>query len=90
MGSIEFNLDGIILTIDMDLAKRLGYTEAELKGNPFSLILDRKVYKSDHFVSVWSKLRNGGSYAGEFKFSAKDGSELVLNGFFANSRKRKF
>jgi hypothetical protein len=83
MGSIEFNLDGIILSIDIDLAARLGYVPAELKGNPFSLILDKKVYKSDSFGIVWSKLRNGGSHVGEYKFSAKDGNELILNGFFS-------
>lgn len=83
MASIEFNLDGIIESIDIDLAKKLGYSMKELQGNHINLIIDKKVYKSDYFGSIWSQLRKGGFHYGEFTFVGKDGSELLLNGIFS-------
>ena len=83
MASIEFNLDGIIESIDADLAKNLGYLTKELLGNHINLVIDKKVYKSDYFGSIWSKLRQGGFHYGEFMFIGKDGGEISLNGIFS-------
>ena len=83
MASIEFNLDGIIESIDVNLAESLDYRKEELLGNHINLIMDKKVYKSDYFGSIWTKLRQGGFHYGEFTFMGKEGHELVLNGIFS-------
>jgi len=83
MTNIEFNLDGIIVSIDIDLAKNLGYSTRELLGNHINLIIDKKVYKSDYFGSIWTNLKKGVFHYGEFAFVGKDGSELMLNGIFS-------
>ncbi len=77
-GVAEIGLDGTILKANEVYLNMLGYTEAELVGQPSSIVLDPTFAKSAEFKALWDKLVSGGSDAGQYKRIAKNGKEVWI------------
>ncbi|MDP2152401.1 MAG: PAS domain S-box protein, partial [Methylotenera sp.] len=77
-GVVELDLDGTILRANDIYLDMLGYKATELTGKHVSIVLDPVYAKSDAYSTLWSKLQQGNSDAGQYKRIAKDGREVWI------------
>lgn len=77
-GVVEVALDGTILKANDVYCNMLGYTQAELIGKPSAIVLDPVFAKSEAFATLWARLTNGGSDAGQYKRIGKNGKEVWI------------
>lgn len=75
-GSVEFSMDGKILSANGIFLSVLGYTEAELLGASHSQLIEPSQGNDQHF---WVQLNHGESIKGEFLRIGKGGREVWLN-----------
>jgi methyl-accepting chemotaxis protein len=78
----EYNLDGIILNVNENFEKLLGYSRAELIGQHVSIFVDEVTrntpqYKA-HLQQTWEQLKRGEPCAGEAKRTTKQGKEIWI------------
>ncbi len=77
-GTVEFDLKGNILTANTMFVKMLGYGVDELTGKPHSLLVEPAYSQSPAYRTLWEKLAQGQSEAGQYKYLGKGGKELWL------------
>jgi methyl-accepting chemotaxis protein len=76
--TIEFNLDGTIVTANENFLKTVGYSLDEIKGQHHSMFVEEDYKTSAEYKAFWDGLRNGDFNAGKFKRVGKGGKELWL------------
>lgn len=76
--TIEFQLDGTIVTANQNFLTTLGYTLDEIKGRHHSMFVDEKTRQSPEYKEFWTKLGRGEFCTGEFKRIAKGGREVWI------------
>jgi methyl-accepting chemotaxis protein len=72
--SIEFGLDGIILSANENFLNGLGYTAEEVVGRHHRIFCDPAYVASHAYAAFWSKLGRGEFDEGVYKRIRKDGS----------------
>ena len=77
--TIEFELDGTIVTANDNFLSAMGYDLAEIAGKHHRIFCEADYTKSRDYKAFWEKLAAGQFEAGEFKRIAKDGSEIWIN-----------
>ena len=77
-GTIEFNLDGTVLTANANFLNALGYTLDEIKGVHHSQFVDPAYRDSAEYRAFWDKLRRGEYDAGQYKRIGKGGREVWI------------
>jgi methyl-accepting chemotaxis protein len=75
---IEFDLSGRILHANANFLDALGYTLAEVAGQPHAMFCDPVYARSTEYRSFWKHLGAGEFHAGEFKRIARDGSPVWI------------
>ncbi len=73
--SIEFDMQGNILTANDNFLKTLGYTLADIVGKHHSMFVDPAYRNSSEYRQFWDKLGRGEYDAGEYKRIGKNGIE---------------
>jgi PAS domain S-box-containing protein len=73
---IEFGMDGTILRINDNVARRFGYTPAQMVGKHHRLILNDEDKGSQRQQELWDELRRGNFQSGEFRRVAADGRDV--------------
>jgi methyl-accepting chemotaxis protein len=76
--TIEFNMDGTIVTANENFLKTLGYTLDEIKGRHHSMFVDERYRQSPDYREFWAKLNRGEYVAEEFKRIGKGGREVWI------------
>lgn len=76
--TIEFQLDGTIVTANKNFLTTLGYSLDEIKGKHHSMFVDENSRQSSEYKEFWNKLSRGEHCAGEFKRIAKGGREVWI------------
>jgi len=76
--TIEFDLDGRILTANRNFLRMLGYTASDIEGKHHSLIVDPAQRESEEYRRFWERLRAGQCVADRYKRMGKGGAELWL------------
>jgi methyl-accepting chemotaxis protein len=76
--TIEFNMDGTIVTANENFLKTIGYSLDEIKGQNHSLFVEAEYKESADYKAFWEGLRRGDFNAGKFKRIGKGGKELWL------------
>ena len=76
--TIEFNLDGTIITANDNFLKTLGYKLSEIEGKHHSIFVDPAERDAPEYAAFWKDLASGTYRADEFKRIAKDGSEVWI------------
>lgn len=79
MASIEFTLDGKIVTANEKFLAAMGYTLSEIKGKYHRMFADEKYTQSLEYNQFWQELNNGISQSGEFRRIGKNKKEVWLN-----------
>ena len=76
--TIEFNLDGTIVTANQNLLETMGYSLAEIAGKHHSMFMEPAQRDSAAYRDFWATLNRGEYKAGEFKRIGKGGREIWL------------
>ncbi|WP_460448739.1 methyl-accepting chemotaxis protein [Alsobacter sp. SYSU BS001988] len=77
--TIEFGLDGVVLTANPNFLKAVGYTLDEIKGRHHSMFVDPAEAQTAEYRRFWDKLRKGDIEAGQFRRIGKGGREVWID-----------
>jgi len=78
MGVISFNMDGIIIDVNDNFLKMVGYRKEELIGQHHRLFAEPSLVASTEYEEFWHKLNQGRYDSGEYKRLGKDGQEVWI------------
>ncbi len=78
MATIEFALDGTILTANKNFLATLGYTLEEVRGRHHSMFVPPDFAASSEYRAFWEKLGRGEYEAAEYKRIGKGGREVWI------------
>ena len=76
--TIEFNLDGTIITANQNFLGAMGYTLGEIQGKHHSMFVEPALRDSAEYREFWARLGRGEYQAAEFKRIAKGGREIWI------------
>ncbi|MBL8992483.1 MAG: PAS domain-containing protein, partial [Spirochaetia bacterium] len=77
-GTIEFEMDGTVITANDNFLKVLGYTLDEIKGKHHRMFVDAAYASSPEYKSFWDKLNRGEFDSAEYKRIGKGGREVWI------------
>jgi len=80
--SIEFDLEGNILSVNKNFLEIMGYDEADLLGRHHRILVDPAYSESKAYDLFWSNLRKGIYQKGEFIRLSKNGKLIWLLGSY--------
>jgi methyl-accepting chemotaxis protein len=76
--TIEFNMDGSIITANPNFLATMGYALEEIKGKPHSMFVEASYKASPEYAEFWAKLNRGEYQAAEYKRIGKGGKEVWI------------
>ncbi len=76
--TIEFELDGTIITANENFLSAMGYTLGEVKGKHHSMFADPAFAASKEYEDFWASLGRGEFQAAEYKRFGKGGKEVWI------------
>jgi methyl-accepting chemotaxis protein len=76
--TLEFELDGTIITANDLFLKMVGYTLAEIQGKHQSIFVDEATRQSAEYREFWAKLNRGEPHIDENRRKGKDGKDVWL------------
>ncbi|MEM8732289.1 MAG: PAS domain-containing protein, partial [Pseudomonadota bacterium] len=79
MATIEFELDGTIVSANQNFCDVVGYAPNEITGKHHRMFCDPDYAKSEDYQDFWVKLSQGELVSGEFRRLCKDGSEIWIS-----------
>lgn len=77
-GTIEFNMDGTIITANDNFLKVLGYSLEEVEGKHHSIFCEDWYVNSPEYKKFWEKLNRGEFDSGEYKRIGKNDREVYI------------
>jgi PAS domain S-box-containing protein len=80
--SIEFDLNGIVLSANEKYLNLLGYTENEIVGMHHNMFVDKEFANTKEYLQFWNNLRKGEFQQEEFKRICKNGELVWLQGSY--------
>jgi methyl-accepting chemotaxis protein len=75
---IEFTLDGIVVSVNDNFCKALGYDEGYIVGRHHTILCDDSYANSSEYSLFWQKLRQGEFVSGTFRRRHKLGHPIWL------------
>ncbi len=78
-GTIEFNLDGTVITANENFLNVIDYSLEEIQGKHHSMFVEPTYAASPEYKQFWEKLNRGEFDAGEYKRIGKGGKEIWIN-----------
>ncbi len=76
--TIEFNLDGTIITANENFLNAMGYRLEEIQGKHHSMFADPKFAASAEYREFWAALNRGEFQAAQYKRFGKGGKEIWI------------
>jgi len=76
--TIEFYLDGTIITANENFLATVGYSLPEIQGRHHSMFCEEEYARSAEYKEFWAKLNRGEFHSGEFKRLGKAGKVVYL------------
>jgi methyl-accepting chemotaxis protein len=76
--TIEFEMDGRIITANENFTKAVGYSLSEIRGKHHSMFMDPDARGSAEYHQFWDALGRGTFQAGEYKRIGKGGRTIYL------------
>jgi methyl-accepting chemotaxis protein len=76
--TIEFKLDGTIITANENFLSTLGYRLDEIQGKNHSMFIDLATRESQEYRIFWDNLRAGKYQAAQYKRIGKGGKEVWI------------
>lgn len=81
-GSIEIDLNGIVIAANETYLTMLGYSASELIGKPVTIVLDPTFANSAEYKTLWARLLNSEHISGQYKRIAKGGREVWIQAYY--------
>lgn len=78
MASIEFDLNGVVLSANDNFLSTLRYRREQVVGKPHTMFCTPDYARSSEYAGLWSRLRNGEFVSSTFQRIAGDGSTVWL------------
>ena len=85
---IEFTPQGRVLDANESFLRAVGYSRAELAGQPHRMLVTPEEAASPAYQNFWAELARGAFKTGEFHRRRKGGQDLWLNASYAPVRGR--
>jgi len=79
---IEFGLDGVVLSVNDNFLRCMGYTRDEVVGQHHRMFVEEGYARSGDYTEFWARLNRGAGTAGEFKRVAKGGRTVWIQGSY--------
>lgn len=76
--TIEFEMDGTIITANENFLKAMGYTLAEVRGKHHGMFVEPEERSSAAYREFWAALNRGEFQARQFKRIGKGGKEIWI------------
>ncbi len=76
--TIEFSVDGRIITANENFLATMGYAADELRGRHHSIFLEPGVWEKPEYRMFWRELTHGACKSGEYRHLGKGGREVWL------------
>ena len=76
--TIEFELDGTIITANENFLNTMGYALHEIQGQHHSMFVDSNDKDSDEYKRFWNELGQGKLKSAQFKRVSKNGDDIWL------------
>ena len=76
--TIEFNLDGTVITANENFLKTLGYSLDEIKGNHHRMFCEPAYTGTGEYTAFWQKLNRGEADTGVYRRIGKGGKEVWI------------
>jgi len=77
-GTIEFDMDGIVITANDNFLTVLGYSLEEVKGKHHRIFCEESYANSLEYKKFWEKLNRGEFDSGEYKRIGKNAREVYI------------
>ncbi len=77
-GTIEYQLDGTILSVNPAFEQLIGYRENELKGLNHRILCEKSYVKSQEYEALWRKMQYGDVDGGVYQMLSKTGQVVWL------------
>ena len=77
--TIEFNMDGTIISANPNFLATVGYALDEIKGKNHSMFVDPAYRDSADYREFWARLNRGEYQSAEYKRFGKGGKEMWIN-----------
>lgn len=81
--TIEFQMDGTIVTANENFLQTVGYSLDEIKGKHHKMFLTEEDKNSSAYREFWERLNKGESLPGEFKRIGKGGQFIYLTASYS-------
>ncbi|MEY4755383.1 MAG: hypothetical protein RJA34_281, partial [Pseudomonadota bacterium] len=75
---VEFDLQGVVLDVNNNFLRVLGYTPQEVVGQHHRLLCEEGLVKSPEYRNFWANLSEGQFQSGRFKRVGKHGVEVWI------------
>lgn len=72
LGTIEFNMDGTIITANENFLKMVGYSLEEVQGKHHRMFVSEQYANSQEYTTFWEQLNKGEFHSGEYKRVGKN------------------
>ena len=82
MATIEFEVDGTILTANDNFLNTVKYSIDDIRGKHHSMFVPKEILDSVEYKSFWSDLADGKSLQRVFKRVDSNGEEIWLNAIY--------
>ncbi len=76
--TIEFTLDGKVVSANENFLSALGYSAEEIKGKHHSIFVDPEFKNSPDYQAFWEALKRGEFQSGEYKRIGRNGSDVWI------------
>ena len=76
--TIEFGLDGTVITANDIFLNTLGYSLDEIKGKPHSMFVEPAERDAPAYKEFWAALNRGEAQTAEYKRIGKGGREVWI------------
>ncbi|PSJ40579.1 methyl-accepting chemotaxis protein [Allosphingosinicella deserti] len=81
--TIEFDLEGTILSANENFLSTMGYTLREIKGQHHSMFCDADYLKTQEYGDFWLRLNKGETHAGRFHRVGKYGRDVYIQASYS-------
>ena len=78
LGTIEFNMDGTIITANDNFLKMVGYSLEEVQGKHHRMFVSEQYANSQEYTTFWEQLNKGEFHSGEYKRVGKNKSPAYI------------
>ena len=84
VASVEFELDGTIMSANEAFLNLMGYQEQEVVGKHHSMFLTPQHASTDEYKEQWKRISQGEKIEGEFERVHKSGEVIYLKGAYSS------